>query len=132
MRRSGEHSKALIDWNGSEWFDALIRDFAEGASNRWAYRLRAVLPVLSATDMPSELIAAEIRRLGNRSEDFEQSHADGGTEGLGARVSGWWQTYINVRHRRVKGNQHPNFEEWLSDFTALCQGAAFIARGRDD
>ncbi|WP_424831270.1 type III-B CRISPR-associated protein Cas10/Cmr2 [Ruegeria sp.] len=132
MRRSGEHSKALIDWNGSEWFDALICDFAEGASNRWAYRLRAVLPVLSATDMPSELIAAEIRRLGNRSEKFEPAHADGGTEGLGARVSGWWQTYSNTRHRRVKGNQHPNFEEWLSDFTALCQGAAFIARGRDD
>ncbi len=132
MRRSGEHSMALIDWDGTEWFDALIRDFVKGASNRWAYRLRAVLPVLTATGMPEKLIAAEIRRLGNRSEDFEQSHADGATEGLGARVSGWWQTYSNARHRRVKGNHHPNFDEWLSDFTALCQGAAFVARGRDD
>ena len=131
MRRSGEHSRTLIDWDGSKWFDELICKFENGASNRWTFRLRDVLPVLS-TDMPHELITAEIRRLGNRSENLEQSHANGGTEGLGAQVSGWWQTYSDARHRRIKGDHQPNLGEWLSDFTALCQGAAFIARGRDD
>ena len=139
MRRSGEHSNTLIEWDQSEWFDELTREFVDEASNRWTYRLREFLPILSSTtDMPNELIAAEIRRLGNRSEYFEQRQANGGAEGLGARVSGWWQTYRDVRHDRdtrhlhAQGDQQHKLSEWLSDFTALCQGAAFIARGRDD
>ena len=136
MRRSGEHSRTLIDWDGSKWFDELIHKFENGASNRWTFRLRDALPILSsATDMPPELITAEIRRLGNRSEYFEQRHANGGTEGLGDQVSERWQTYReyrNAQHLRIQGDHQPILGEWLSDFTALCQGAAFIARGRDD
>ena len=133
MRRSGEHSRTLIDWDGSKWFGELVGEFVNGASNRWTYRLRDALSILSsATDIPGELIAAEIRRLGNRSENIEQRHENGDVKGMGDQVSGWWQKYSDTRERRAQGDHQPNLGEWLSDFTALCQGAAFIARGRDD
>ena len=132
MRRSGEHSKTLIEWDGSEWFDALICAFMSGASNRWAYRLRAALPVLSSTEIPGDLIAAEIRRLGDRADDQRQDKTGEDRENFGAQVAGWWQTYRNARLCRIKPGQKSDVGAWLSDFTALCQGAAFVARGRDD
>ena len=135
MRRSGEHSGAIIDWDGSEWFNSLVNDFEKGASNRWTYRLRAVLPVLSSAGIPDDLIAAEIRRLGNRTEEFEQNRNGIEPQGLGTRVAEWWQSYRKdryERYQRIHRNRQPDVGEWLCDFVALCQGAAFVARGRDD
>ncbi|MBC6412339.1 MAG: type III-B CRISPR-associated protein Cas10/Cmr2 [Hyphomonadaceae bacterium] len=145
MRRSGEHSEALLDWDGSEWFTDLISGFgaddsnSSGAvmenrkhdSNRWAYRLRAELPVLTATGMPAELITAEIRRLGNRVDDPRR--LVGSHETFGARLADLWTAYRDARQDRSdRSGRESDTGAWLHDFTALCQGAAFIARGRDD
>ena len=131
MRRSGEHSDALIGWENSIWFDELTRHFTNGASNRWAYRLRAELPVLM--DMPNEMIVAEIRRLGNRVDSQSQGWAGNPKEDFGALVARHWERYRRDRHCRARRlGKEPTLGDWLEDFTALCQGAAFVARGRDD
>ncbi len=133
MRRSGEHADALLGWQDTEWFGELTGLFAKGASNRWAYRLRAELPVLAVPDMPEELVAAEIRRLGDRTDD--RDIWSGGTDSRppGERIAGWWRRYREDRRVRIIGQGNPaHAGEWLRDFTTLCQGAAFVARGRDD
>ena len=131
MRRSGEHSNALIDWNGLEWFDSLTKYFQENLSNRWTYILRSVLPVLSS-DMPSELIASEIKRIGRRIDDnqFHQNITD--HQDFGTLISDYWQQYKGFRESRLSSNQALSIGDILFDFTILCQGAAFISRGRDD
>ena len=158
IRRSGEHSRTLIEWDDSKWFDQLIEKFVRDESNRWTFRLRDVLSVFSsstdmqsesiaadarqsrdapepATVIPDELIAAEIRRIGKRSEQFNQQQAGDRSKEKDDEVSELWKKYRksrNDRHLRTHGDHQQKTDEWLSDFTALCQGAAFIARGRDD
>ena len=135
MRRSGEHSEALLDWDGSEWFDDLAGLFDRKANNRWAYRLRAELPTLSGPDMPEEMIEAEIRRLGDRADDRGERKTGEEVRISGAMLAGWWRTYRDARRRRdeEKGTEpSPVAGNRLSDFVALCQGADFVARRRDD
>ena len=125
LRRSGEHAGALLPWRLAGWFAELTALFAEGASDRWAYRLRAQLPVLLWEGLPDEAGAAEIRRLGNRIEDsIWQQRA--GDSSPGKLIEGWWAVYRDAcRERKHK------VEEPLQAFVTLCQGAAFVARCSD-
>jgi CRISPR-associated protein Cmr2 len=111
-RRSGEHSTARCPWDLVKtiwgWTDA----FAGGASDRWAYRLRADAETLDGLSPDAQ--AAEIRRQVDRSEK-ETRDALGGGEAV-ARVLG--------DYRRMRGR-----DDVLKDFILLVQAASFIARG---
>ena len=122
-RRSGERAEATIPWSLADWFHRLTQLFERGATDRWAYRLRSELPVLCSSDLPPEAVAAEIRRLGNRIED-PLWKSDG--ERPGDRIERWWKEVRDaLRDRRTSD------PEALEAFAILCQGAAFVARGRD-
>ncbi len=119
MRRSGEHAEATLRWELADWFSELTKHFAAGASSRWAYRLRAELPVLQSDLLPTEAVTSEIRRLTGRVDDPEWKRIAETEGGLPALIASWWE---NFRSETGEG---------LPDFVALCQGAAFVARGRD-
>ncbi|MCY4151804.1 MAG: type III-B CRISPR-associated protein Cas10/Cmr2 [Aestuariivita sp.] len=128
MRHSGEHSHALIDWKGLGWFSNLTSCFKEDLSNRWTYILRSMLPVLSS-NMPSELIASEIKRICSSIDDnqYITDH-----QNFGLVISEYWQQYKKFRESRLGSKPDLSIGDILFDFTILCQGAAFISRGRDD
>ncbi len=124
MRRSGEHAGALLPWPKTGWFTGLTDLFARGASNRWAYRLRAELPVLESKFVPDGAVSAEIRRLGNRIND--QHWKDfAHPQQPGDLIAAWWSDY-----RKASGDRKMPTPA-LEAFVTLCQGAAFVARGRD-
>lgn len=125
VRRSGEHASATLPWSLAGWFADLTSLFAKGATDRWVYRLRAELPALLGAGMPEELVAAEVRRLGNRIEDENWSER-AGAHSTGALIAGWWHDY-----RKLLSDREVGLEGALHDFVKLCQGASFVARGRD-
>ena len=81
------------------------------------------------------MIEAEIRRLGDRADDRGERKTGEVVRISGAMLAGWWRTYRDARRRRdeEKGTE-PSWDAGnrLSDFVALCQGADFVARRRDD
>lgn len=100
--------------------DDLRRVFADGASDRWTYRLRAESAALASDLLPPEAVRSEIGRLVARAV----TDAGGGSlEKLD--VAGTFETYCELRTGAALG-------DLLRDFTTLCQSAAFMARGRDD
>ena len=129
MRRSGEHAQARLPWPCTPWFRDLTRGFADGATDRWAYRLRAELPTLGATNLPDAAVRAEIRRLVNRAVDDSASPE----APSGAEAEQWWQNFSEAvrRHSEEKQRTPPSSAECLKMFTLLCQGASFVARGHD-
>ena len=120
MRRSGEHSKAGLSWEHEPWFQKMIAIFADGATARWTYRLRQELPTLQGSNISAGAVAAEIRRLVDRTKDDNAPNSTGPT---GEDAERWWQAFSQA------GQQHGDL---LKDFTLLCQGASFVARGRDE
>jgi len=124
MRRSGEHAGGVIAWELASWFQNLVDAFASGATNIWVYRLRTELPTLSGPGIQPEAIAAELMRLANRASEGEGARAAGIS---GATVAGWWRDFVEVGTRRGAA---PGI--LLEEFTKICQGAAFVARGQDD
>ncbi len=131
MRRSGEHAQAGLSWDLAPWFQKLADIFASGATDRWAYRLRAELPTLQATDLPGTAVSAEIRRLVDRSFD----HASSDSGGLsGVQAEQWWQDFSKADREHAEKSQQRSFDPagCLKAFTLLCQGASFVARGHDD
>ena len=128
VRRSGEHATATLPWPLAGWFADLTSLFAKGATDRWAYRLRAELPVLSGVGMPEEMALAEIRRLGDRIEDRVWNER-AGDRTPGELIANWWRDYWKLRSAR-KGRE-VRLGDALRDFVTLCQGASFVARGRD-
>lgn len=128
VRRSGEHATAALPWPLAGWFADLTSLFANGATDRWAYRLRAELPVLSGVGMPEEMVLAEIRRLGDRIEDRVWSER-AGDRSPGDLIAGWWRDYWKLLSARE--GREVRLDDALRDFVTLCQGASFVARGRD-
>ncbi|WP_169054429.1 type III-B CRISPR-associated protein Cas10/Cmr2 [Nitratireductor sp. XY-223] len=127
MRRSGEHAAALLGWDDADWFVDLTNSFDDAASDRWAYRLRGDAAVLA--DLPDAAVEAEIRRLADKAA----APRTDGDETPGGRIALMWRTYRDARRCRAKANGAPEDpSDWLFDFTKLCQGASFVARGRDD
>ena len=110
MRRSGEHAVAGCAWEYVARIDAMRSRFLEGATDRWAYQLRAQLPVLSG--LPVEAFGTELVRLMKRSES---------RSGL---------QELAVESLRDYLGQHPKtpLPVALADFVTLCQTASFLAR----
>jgi len=143
-RRSGEHSSALCPWDLvptlKGWVEAFEQGASErGASDRWAYHLRAEMETLGA--MPTEAVAAEIRRQVNRAEKkTRELFGETGTKRAGDVVAEAFGAYVDMRNRRVdaarkEGKPPPDLEamrgRFLEDFLTLVQSASFLARGRD-
>lgn len=131
LRRSGEHSSALCEWELVERFDRLTIAFAEGASDRWAYRLRAELTNLET--LPIEAVEFELRRLVQRTDDETRSglkrfllgeSEPGEADDAVARV---FRDSCELRARRAE-----RLGGMVEDFVTLCQSASFLARGRDE
>ncbi len=118
-RRSGETASAICPWSCVPWFDALRRKFAEGASDRWIYRLRAELPALTSGLLPFPAMRSEICRLVARSH----GEGDGGTL-RGDEVADAFGRYRGARRNGAAG-------EALRDFVTIAQSAAFMGRGQD-
>jgi len=116
MRRSGAHDEVLVPWAWTCRFQHLVKIFAAGTTDRWAYRLSQERPTLQADDLPCAAISAEIRRLVDRTED----------EPSGDAVQQWWEEFYTAGRKRGRPRS-----ELLKAFTGLCQGASFVARGRD-
>lgn len=123
IHRSGNTGNAICPWPMASWLDDLRSDFAQGASNRWTYKLRSELSVLGFDQMPIAAIKAEIRRLIDRGSE----HAE--TEISGAKVATAFENYCEQRRNKRDASAAGVM---LKDFVTLCQSAAFMARGRDE
>ena len=118
LRRSGERGRAVLpSWDLADWFRDLVALFAQGVTDRWAYRLRAELPTLGGAAVPREAVASEIRRLVDRTSEGTLSGHD---------AEAWWRNYSCEVKR-----QNRSSTDMLFDFTQFCQGASFVARGDD-
>lgn len=117
-RRSGETATAICPWSCLPWFDKLRARFASGASDRWAYRLRAELPVLASGQLPLSAVQAEISRLVDRGKEESEDEGPRGEEAADA-----FRRYRESRGESTHGG------EVLCEFVTLVQSATFMARG---
>ncbi len=124
MRRSGEHSETGLPWEFAAWFQKLVRIFAAGATDRWAYRLRQELPSLKGNELPEAAVSAEIRRLVDRTQKDDK--VSGSARPSGEEAEQWWRTFSEAEQQGRRSSAEP-----LETFTLLCQGASFVARGHD-
>lgn len=120
-RRSGEHTTAGLSWDACETFQKLIEHFISGATDRWAYKLRAVAEQLLPPDDSQSLIDislldSELSRLLKRAEDLPPK--------MPGDVK---QLRSQVEQMSAAGSDRAQF----LDFITLCQSASFLARGRD-
>ncbi len=125
-RRSGEHTSALCPWSFVPTVIEWVRQFQNGASDRWAYHLYAQRATLSQLPIPA--MQAEIRRQISRADEptptlipperlvrafdelrgAEMAHPDGAPQ-----------------------RRFPADDQALDAFLTLCHTASFLARGRD-
>jgi CRISPR-associated protein Cmr2 len=119
-RRSGEHASAALDWGLMDTLSEAVPRF-RAASDRWAYRMRALLPVFQPEGPPEAAFLAELGRQIARGDDqatrelpvlafYEQMRAAPGPPGT--RTAEHW----TVTAERL---------------ITLWQSASFLARGRD-
>jgi hypothetical protein len=96
----------------------LVTAFQKGASDRWAYKLRAELPTLRA--LPLTAGRAEALRLVGRVEAAPPGFAD--------RVRTLFDEYRD--EMKTPTRNWPDADV-LEGFVTLCQSASFLARGRE-
>lgn len=106
LRRSGEHSTALLPWGYMETLKRQVADFGGGTSDRWAYQLRRQMDTLAG--LPEEAFESELRRLVKRSEGQPMQFVDD--------------------YRQYRGLLGSSARD---GYVSLCQSASFMARGRD-
>ncbi len=139
-RRSGEHASAICPWDFvpvvAGWVDA----FQQGATDRWAYRIRADLETLAELD--PTIMEAELRRHVDRTESpTRKLLGNGEAEKAGATLVNAFRTYRQAKSgsegvEQVGPHQAPQSRfrgsgDAFAQFITLCQSASFIARGRD-
>lgn len=131
-RRSGEHATSVLRWEDVPWVTALVEAFRDGASDRWAYRLRSLADTLDR--LPTGASAAELKRQIGRSEgdtleklarlgpilDLAPA-ADDDTKAMALAA-------LEAAYERFR---HDHDGPRIADFVLVCQEASFLARGRD-
>lgn len=127
LRRSGEHTTALLPWDLAQSLDDLVGRFLgrAGLSDRWAYALRAEEPTLRGLE-DWGAVAAEVRRLAGRVED--ESQRDWLRDWVGGFLGDYRQALTQDEVDPKRGRTDA---EALDGFVTLCQSASFLARGRD-
>jgi CRISPR-associated protein Cmr2 len=137
-RRSGERASALCAWETVEQLEKWVQAFADGASDRWAYHLRAELPTLQG--LPVEAIQVEIRRQVDRAEEeTRRLLGEGDKAQAGRRVAAAFEEYRTMRTSRMGKSVASHGQEdsagrlghFLRDFLTLLQSASFLAWGRE-
>ena len=123
IRRSGEETRAFCPWQLVTDVDRLRDDFVQGASPGWTYKLREELPMLAA-GLPSGAVRAEIGRLVARSSGAAE---DGRSLKRRGCEMGRLFDALESSHP-LSGDAEGSA---LEHFVALCQTAAFMARGHD-
>lgn len=141
-RRSGEHATSLLKWDDVAWADRLVEAFRNGASDRWAYRLRQLAEPLDGMKEADARIAELKRQIGRAETDTLQKLADH----LPAGAPTDPDDPVKDRAKRAMvaafGSFHagrddpprrapPDPDPVLHDFAMLCQAASFLARARD-
>lgn len=117
-RRSGEKSSALCPWTFVKQTEHWLDSFRQGASDRWAYHLRADLPHFNA--LPHEALGVEIERQLRRSEEITRKHLNP-TD---------MKASFNHYRKLLLARDIP--DECINEhFIILCQITSFMARGRD-
>lgn len=85
LRRSGEHTTAVLPWEAYPLFQFFLTHFLNEKSDRWTYQLRSEFDRLLGPDGDKDLestifgpiLDAEVIRLLNRSESWKKSASDG-------------------------------------------------------
>ena len=153
-RRSGEHATAICPWennvremraedeDGTTFVERLqtwVNKFIAGATDRWAYHLRAELPTLRG--LPADAMTSEIRRQINRAAEKSAQVFSG--DAVSAAFVAYRQSLLSDERRPKNETFAKKFltrEEQdreltgraLESFITLCQSASFLARGRDE
>mgnify|MGYP005850492659 CR=1 FL=1 len=131
VRRSGEHASAGLPWKHTKVLDDLVGQFLDGASDRWAYRLRQTLDGLAESIDPKkplpndtfvDLIDREAARL--------IAHGSGERATKDAFCAAWdtLTGRLDDKGATVPGRTHTQQREALT----LIQSASFMARGREE
>ncbi|HVC96167.1 MAG TPA: type III-B CRISPR-associated protein Cas10/Cmr2 [Pirellulales bacterium] len=141
-RRSGEHATAICPWKFAPTLEDWVNAFLEkgkvpGASDRWAFHLRAEVETLAG--LPPEAMRAEIRRQVGRAEQPTRTRLsrDGASpENAAAEIVEAFDTYRACRcpdgtDGATGGSRFNGDGDALKQFVTLCQSASFLARGRD-
>jgi CRISPR-associated protein Cmr2 len=113
-RRSGEHASATVPWALVSELAKAVKAFA-AASDRWAYRMREVLPVFAEGGPPEEAFKAELQRQLDRAEDEA------------TRKLPVAKFYDDLRNCSDEKEWHVTATRLIT----LWQSASFLARGRD-
>ena len=122
-RRSGEHSKTLVPWDLLKDVNGWVNAFLNGASDRWAYQLRADIDTLAGLD--SEIFKLEMMRQLNRSESKTLELLKP------SEISGVFDKYYTTMCERRAKMREPTKLDPMREFVTLVQTASFLARGRD-
>lgn len=126
LRRSGEQTSALCPWQFTATVPRWVQAFVQGASDRWAYRLRAELATLAAVSR--EAVRSELVRLIKRADERTKQKL-GGTDknSAGEVLAAEFDDYLS----QVAGPpRNLTDDQAMEGFLLLCQTASFLARGR--
>lgn len=118
-RRSGEQATAALPWELVGDLAAAVTAFHD-ASDRWAYRLRALLTTFRDGGPPEAAFVAELRRQLARGDDEA------------TRKLPVVSFYERLRAPPISGSRKE--EAWIATaerMVTLWQSASFLARGRD-
>lgn len=134
-RRSGEHATALCPWAFVDEVERWVGAFAQQASDRWAYHLRAEMETLQA--LPMAAMQAELSRQIGRSEDatrrlFGAGDAQAAGPRMVAALEAYRQAMRPAADDRQPAERRFTDSQAFSQFITLCQSASFLARGRDE
>lgn len=115
VRRSGEETDASFGWELVECVERLAAEFAQGVSDRWAYRLRARLAEVDDAALPAGAAEALLRHAIARAEE-------------GTRLRLWGETGDGVLGQAWRSWQGQSKFGGLASFLGLVMAASFLAR----
>ncbi|GIW95026.1 MAG: hypothetical protein KatS3mg110_3067 [Pirellulaceae bacterium] len=123
-KRSGEHVSITCPWNMTDDVQKVVEVFRSGASDRWVYRLRAVLDQVDGQvqALPAQAFTDLVTQMVKRAEEETLALLRYGLPGQGEahqRV-----TELGQRYLAATGGT------WL-DVAHMLQSASFLARGKD-
>jgi CRISPR-associated protein Cmr2 len=120
VRRSGERTRVLVPWTLVGPLIRLVERFALAqTTDRWAYKLRELLPTLRGLD-ESAAVQAIVRHAIQRVEQEDDRKF------LESWANEVFEPLLDALETRGVGRP-----DAVESFVTLCQSASFLARGRD-
>ncbi|MDI7268288.1 MAG: type III-B CRISPR-associated protein Cas10/Cmr2 [Myxococcota bacterium] len=149
LKRSGEHRTVVMKWSWFPTFQAFVKAFQDGASDRWVHALHDELGALEPPAegagevrpeaLPFEAIEAEMRRVVHRADKSTRAtletclpdvaHAKPDRNAAADRVVEAWRVLRGGTDQTAGGGRG---EGPLSRFLGLLSAASFIARGGEE